>query len=309
VIPKLNSNEKFSVEEYFEIIQNIKTKHGKLKSRVNRSYNESLHFNSALEGNNIINSVVREIYFFMTVNTCSLNLVMFIVSIILLEQRELIVCHHGRKNLRITSENKQFTSYLNKWLRDLIDFDIRLFDKFPSFQVPENEIDFLGRVYESLRTVADRSQKGAYFTPNSLVQDINVLKDSRIFDPCSGTGSIIMSVVSKSHKPQNITLQDVDQLALNIALVNFVLFFENAKDLVKIRHASSFDSKSFAKSKFDIIITNPPYGAKLPFEEKEKLVADYPDLLTSESFSIVLYNSIKRLRPKKKLIFIFVYLQ
>ncbi len=304
VIPYLAKDEFFSLEQYNSIMFDVKSKYGKLKSRVNRNSDDSHQLYSALYNSNSGKFLIKSILSFMIENDYELNQIMFAISLISLEQKGLVSYKLGRENIKISSESKTLTAFLNKWKNSLSDFEIKLFKAFPVFEVPNDEKDFLGRIYESLRTVADRSQAGAYFTPQAIVQDLSVDEDLRVFDPCAGTGSIVLSVISNSHNPRKIFLQDVDQLALNIAMINFVLYFNNVNDLINVSSASALVKDSFSKSQFDVIITNPPYGAKLSQSDKAALQIEYPDLSTSETFSIVLFNSLKRLRKNKRLIFI-----
>ncbi|MBE7413034.1 MAG: hypothetical protein L6Q54_03610 [Leptospiraceae bacterium] len=54
---------------------------------------------------------------------------------------------------------------------------------------------------------------------------------------------------------------------------------------------------------YDNIVTNPPWGSKLDFKEKETLIKMYDEISTSESFSIALYNCINNLTSKGTLTF------
>jgi hypothetical protein len=54
---------------------------------------------------------------------------------------------------------------------------------------------------------------------------------------------------------------------------------------------------------FDFIITNPPWGSKFSKKEKDNFIALYPELETTEIFSISLYNSVKKLKQDGKLFF------
>jgi hypothetical protein len=55
--------------------------------------------------------------------------------------------------------------------------------------------------------------------------------------------------------------------------------------------------------KFDFIITNPPWGSKYSKQEKYSLLKLYPELETTEVFSIALYNSLEHLKPGGELYF------
>jgi type I restriction-modification system DNA methylase subunit len=54
---------------------------------------------------------------------------------------------------------------------------------------------------------------------------------------------------------------------------------------------------------FDFIITNPPWGSKFSKKEKDSFITSYPELETTEIFSISLYNSIRKLNRHGNLFF------
>lgn len=304
VLPILEDGDSFEDEIYAEIIDDIKVKFKKLQSRVNRNQNNSNKFESALVSSDTTMTLIRGLHAYMQKHNCDLNQLLFFISVITLERNNLIACKAGRGKLHITSSSKTYTAFLNGWKNQIPSFKIKHYSLLSLFDYPDSEFDFLGSLYESLRTVSDKSQFGAYFTPQFLTNDISISDDLKVLDPCAGTGSLLLSVLSKNHSPSNIFLYDVDELALNIAKVNFALFFDTVKLSVNTQIVDALSTERLKKGKFDFIITNPPYGAKLDQQEKEDLVKSYPKLRTHESFSIILFNSIKNLNKEGKLCFI-----
>jgi 16S rRNA G966 N2-methylase RsmD len=216
------------------------------------------------------------------------------LSIYFLFQRGLIYLHKNK----IKSSNIKFSKFISNWINNEHKNIVPLFAQFDDF-IFTYEADFLGATYESLRTVSDKSRLGAFFTPTHIICDIQIPTDQTVLDPCSGTGTILLNILNKDHIPKNITLRDIDPLALNIARVNFALFFNRVDALVNIEVKNIYSK--YQSKKFDYVVTNPPFGAKLSQEERVIIRHAYPRLKTTESFSITLHNCIKNIQPKGKL--------
>ncbi len=304
VLPVLEDGDSFEDADYAEIIDDIKVKFKKLQSRVNRNQNNSNKFESALVSNDKTKILIRNLHTYIQKHECDLNQLLFFISVIILERNNLVDCKASREKIHITSDSKTFTKFLNTWKNQINNFKIKHYNLLSLFDFPDSELDFLGSIYESLRTVSDKSQFGAYFTPQLLTNDISISDNLKVLDPCAGTGSLLLSVLSKNHLPSKIYLYDVDELALNIAKVNFAIFFDNVKSIVNAQIVNALLCGNLKNGKFDYIITNPPYGAKLDQQEKDDLVNRFPKLKTHESFSIILFNSIKNLNKDGKLCFI-----
>ncbi len=159
-----------------------------------------------------------------------------------------------------------------------------------NINLPKNEIDFLGIVYQSLMTEGSKNQKGSYYTPTSLTKDITdkIKEDVKILDPCCGTGSFLLSVAKKIKNPQNIYGYDLDENACFIAKINLIVEFKNIEFMPQIFH-KDFLLEDNLRQDFDVIATNPPWGA-VTSPEYKKL---YPLIASRESFSYFILKSEK----------------
>lgn len=235
-------------------------------------------------------------------NNVSLDFYMFSFCLFLLKIKDLIIIDEDNQ---IKTANTTFTNFLLSWYnknRNGFILVNKLFVEFESldFDISNIENDFLGFIYESLRTENDKSILGAYFTPSQIVSDIDIPVGKTVLDNCAGTGTFILSIIKKEHSPKQITLRDIDELSLNIAKVNFVLFFNQIDELINTEPKNVLAPDEVVE-KFDYIMTNPPYGAKLDKTIKKQLLIDYPTLKTTETFSIALYNSISKLSKNGKM--------
>ena len=75
-----------------------------------------------------------------------------------------------------------------------------------------------------------KSQKGAYYTPSTIVNEIvseYVKKDSKVFDPCCGTGQFLLAFAEVVENPVDIYGIDLDEVAVRIARLNILIKFKN----------------------------------------------------------------------------------
>jgi tRNA1(Val) A37 N6-methylase TrmN6 len=197
---------------------------------------------------------------------------------------------------------------LSNWLAKSAKQEIvrRLYEQY---EIPNFDDDILGAFYQSIQSISQKSNIGSFYTPQELLKKITVDPNKTILDPCCGSGGILLNVITKAHRPSNIFARDIDETALNICYINFVLFFNDNDAAVNIskqditKELSDFLFSDPDIEQFDYIITNPPWGSKFSKKEKDAFIASYPELGTSEIFSISLYNSLKMLKKDGDLFF------
>jgi type I restriction-modification system DNA methylase subunit len=180
---------------------------------------------------------------------------------------------------------------------------------YAKYEIPNLDDDILGAFYQSIQSVSQKSNIGSYYTPSELLKEIQVNPNKTILDPCCGSGGILLNVLTKSHNPSKVFARDIDETALKICFINFALFFNDTSTEVNIEkqditvNNTEFLSFDTGSEQFDYIITNPPWGSKFSKKEKDAFFALYPELETSEIFSISLYNSLKMLKKDGELFF------
>lgn len=300
VIPNYQNGKYYTNEEFTNIISDIKEYHNKLSHRANRTKSEKTSI--ATIDNPETKSALKTVIHIYENFSVDLQDFMFTLATIILKKHKLVNYEVISSELKIECQNIGFLRFLNSWQKNCKDISIDLVNSLESVIIPKNEKDFLGICYESLRSLGEKSIYGAFFTPQKILQDLKIEKNLTVCDPCSGTGSILLKVISKNHNPENIFLRDIDLLALNIARVNFAIFFRSVEKIVNIEKSNVLENNE--DNKFDVVISNPPFGAKLSYNEKKALLIKYDVLKTSETFSIALFNSLKSLNSNGRLIFI-----
>lgn len=197
-----------------------------------------------------------------------------------------------RANGLITKSENGDLSSSNKYLMKILnDFSYLMIDKnLLSIKFPADEQDFLGIVYQSLLKEGSKNKQGSYYTPHKIVEAfIKDLNSEAIFlDPCCGTGSFLLTISDKILDPRNLYGCDIDEVACFISKINLIVKF---KDIIFKPNIYNIDfllnDNILNKKKFDVVATNPPWGAMT--EGKYKKL--YPLIQSGESFSYFIMKS------------------
>ena len=192
------------------------------------------------------------------------------------------------ENLKNRDLKNNIQKELSNWYSQInFRYSIEL-EKIFDFSFPE-ENDFLGILYQSLKSEGEKSKKGSYYTPKNIVDEIvseYLNKNFKVLDPACGTGQFLLAFASKISNPKMIYGFDNDHIAVKIARINLILKFKNKKFTPNIFEQDSLLNKKeeFLKS-FDLIATNPPWGAHFTKKQKHTLKSIYPNIKSFESAS------------------------
>ncbi len=168
--------------------------------------------------------------------------------------------------------------------------------------------DVLGFIYQSLIAEGERNLTGQYYTSRNVVDymlDNKHLADGETFlDPCCGSGAFLLAVHTDT--PECLYGFDINPIAVMIAGTNLLVKYSEF-DFVPNVFCLDFLKKDLFDSgrqgmpfQFDNIYTNPPWGA-----DKEGLYADnYSELKSKERASMVIVESLKRLKANGNIYFI-----
>ncbi len=179
----------------------------------------------------------------------------------------------------------------------------------------QNTDDFLGILYQSLRSEGNKSNLGSYYTPTHLVQE--ALKDvmlenvSNFLDPCCGTGKYLIGAAQVfSLQPESIYGFDIDSIAVQIARINLLLQFKTSEftprifcldALSELANEEFFCETNHLIGFFDVIATNPPWGAY----KNSSIPKQFEGILQSgETFSMFILKSLQLLKQNGELSFI-----
>jgi hypothetical protein len=161
-------------------------------------------------------------------------------------------------------------------------------DHLVELDLPSDETDLLGLIYQCLLTEGDKNTQGSYYTPKNVVRDmvvdIDVTDKQKVLDPCCG--SLVYPLNIQGIQPTQIYAMDLDPIAVMLSKFNYFLKFPDAPRPNIYQGNYLDDAGLLHDNKYDYIITNPPWGA-----ETIDITAKYPMVLSREVFSCFLVAS------------------
>ena len=193
---------------------------------------------------------------------------------------------------------KAYSPSVQKILQDLkfkeeVEFMIKkgiLFEVVKAF----SEVDFhpattspmaMGYIFEEIiRTYKSNAEAGDHYTPREVIElcvelmmseNVEELKKDgkiiRVYDSCCGTGGMLTTMKRKltemGIRPENVRLygQDVNPEAYAICCAEMLMLDENPAN---IREGNTLTDDRFPGEKFNLLITNPPFGVEWKTEKK-----------------------------------------
>ncbi len=198
------------------------------------------------------------------------------------------------------AQTKQIYIELKNWQEEIRFKYQRAAEFLLKVEMPENnDEDFLGIVYQSLKEEGKKSQTGSYYTPQEIV--IESIKDYireeyKVLDPACGTGQYLLHFAKKIKKPELIYGFDIDSIAVKIARINLMLAYRKVEFVPNVFLLNTLFETENKYNNFDLIATNPPWGANFNREEKKLLKKYYPEIKSGETFSYFIKKSLELLK-------------
>ena len=155
--------------------------------------------------------------------------------------------------------------------------------------LPLDEWDILGFIYQCMQKEGEKNLKGSYFTPENIAKKMlqqNKLADGeRFLDPACGSGSILLAM--DVQQPEQLWGCDLDGIAVFIAKVNLLCKYKECEFTPQIYQYDFLSDKSgkLFEQKFKSIASNPPWGAKI----KQTIKTPWGNF--KDSFSLFLLKS------------------
>ena len=165
----------------------------------------------------------------------------------------------------------------------------------------KTDLDVKGIAFERLLGSYFKGDMGQYFTPRKLVEFIIKMiepdHEERILDPACGSGGFLLYAMEHIQKQASRHYKkgtpehynhwhdfardqlfgiEVNDAIARVAKMNMILHDDGHSNVIGNDALIDFDKlcnqkEGFEKESFDIILTNPPFGAKIKKEEKPYL--------------------------------------
>ncbi len=183
---------------------------------------------------------------------------------------------------------------INKTYKEIKNFYPEIFSI--DFEYFESE-DLLGLMYMSLKSMCERKNLGAYYTPTKIVKKLcaitfkNFCNNMKILDPCCGSGNFLLQL-PKEIEFKQIYASDIDPIAIKLCRINIALKYNIFDKNFLFSHIKMMDFLDFSAYNnvfFDYIIGNPPWGALFDKNKINNLKDRY---ITAKQGSIESYDIV-----------------
>lgn len=150
--------------------------------------------------------------------------------------------------------------------------------KLESYSLLDADRDVIADAFEELIGKAFRGGEGQFFTPRNVVQMmIDVFqprKEDKILDPACGSGGFLAHIL-KYYLKKGITKDslfgiDKDSFLSKLAKIYLTILGENkyhifCENSLETPNQWKKETRDYIKlGEFDLILTNPPFGSKIP---------------------------------------------
>jgi type I restriction enzyme M protein len=138
---------------------------------------------------------------------------------------------------------------------------------------PDSSSHVFGEAFQALIGPRLRGDKGQFFTPRALIQSIVSMcefKDGfKIVDPACGTGGFLTEAALYAKKMNIKSLQisgsDKDKDLAKFAMASMRIISD--QKMPDIHSRNSLNIEEWALGSYDLVLTNPPFGAKIGIDD------------------------------------------
>ncbi len=182
---------------------------------------------------------------------------------------------------------------LSKEYPDIFEDSFKLDEKSLTFVVKalqnysllKSNRDVIAEAFQAIVGPTLRGDKGQFFTPRPVIDlaidslEEFIDKDSVMIDPACGTGSFIKSFVLKL-KSKGVDIDgmkiyglDIDTLAVKLSKMVLTILGVKPINIYQVDSLDRPENWIFGdiRGKFSLLLTNPPFGSKIPIKDKNKL--------------------------------------
>jgi len=134
---------------------------------------------------------------------------------------------------------------------------------------------------------------GQFFTPFKLINLIiyNIKdfiqidnKDLTLYDPCCGSGGLLnRTATSLNINRDNIYGCEIEKDTIKYALASLLVNNNSLKINILNKCSLTNNNYLFENKKFDLILTNPPFGTKMTYKDLKSKFDEYRDLYYKNS--------------------------
>ena len=172
-----------------------------------------------------------------------------------------------------------------------------------SININKTDLDSKGVAFERFMGDFFKGKKGQYFTPRNIVdfcvKMLFIKQNERVLDPACGSGGFLLHAMDLIRKKaeedyeeekeiysywhdfasKNLFGIEINEQIARVCKMNMIIHDDGHTNIISADSLDNIEkhtkiNSQFKKENFDIILTNPPFGAKVLINEK-KYLKDY----------------------------------
>ena len=172
-----------------------------------------------------------------------------------------------------------------------------------SININKTDLDSKGVAFERFMGDFFKGKMGQYFTPRNIVdfcvQMLDISEYERVLDPACGSGGFLLHAMDLIRKKaeedyeeekeiysywhdfasKNLFGIEINEQIARVCKMNMIIHDDGHTNIISADSLDNIEkhtkiNSQFKKENFDIILTNPPFGAKVLINEK-KYLKDY----------------------------------
>lgn len=135
--------------------------------------------------------------------------------------------------------------------------------------------DSISQQYEASLSESYKNKEGIFYTPLEVARKLfeqlpGDCSNLTFCDPCCGTGNFLIAALERGFRPSNIYGFDIDETAIEIARRR--LMDLDIGEEISLKSGDFLQEAISGKIEaFDVVFTNPPWGKKIPKNERDYL--------------------------------------
>lgn len=166
-----------------------------------------------------------------------------------------------------------------------------------TLRLGESSVDLLSNDYENNLSQSYRNKEGIYYTPKNIADDFFLslpgdFSKMTFYDPCCGTGIFLTAALDAGFSPRNVYGSDIDNVAIKIAKQRMYEKTGMDANIVQGNFFNIVENYTPVDRCYDVIITNPPWGNKIPKDEKQRLASFFSTGKNTDTSSLFLMASL-----------------
>lgn len=185
--------------------------------------------------------------------------------------------------------------------------NIDVIDDLTHVDLPDDEYDIIGLIYQCYLQEGKKNVAGSYYTPkyivDNMISEFDFSCGQKFLDPCCGSGAFLLSL--NTSNPNQIYGIDSDKTAILVAKINLLLKYADSSFIPQIYCLDYLQGETLLQQhdvfaeKFDYIATNPPWGAL------SSQNYDIPEICSKETFSCFFVKAFSQLKKNGHIRFLF----